>query len=458
MHLEINAGGLGGAFAVSEYQSDMKKYISDTDGVISSFKAVKNSTYGLSGGVGNLQGAVNELSTRIRKEENKKQQAKVVAQKTNDFLELAIKVDKQVAKLVNKNKDEFYKVNPWLRPPYTVDSDAPWYEKAWNWICKTGDQIGKDLEKAWDWVSDTAKKAWAGIKEFYNEHKKLIDTILIVVGAVAAIAAVVFSGGTALAPLLAALGLSASTAAAISSAVAVVAVTATALSSVLNIADIWMEIDNPFFNTTQKVLNITALVSNGLYSIGSLYNSVKGINPQDFVAKTKPVKPTKPITDVNQLSGKQINAIESYSGNDYININQSLRGVENVTPQNARTIETMRSTLSNASLPDDMTLYRGTTIDTLGDLKNLDPSELIGRTFPEKGFMSTSTDPAIAKAFTGDLHITINAPRGAHGLNITSISRHPNETEILFNAGQKMSIISAEKINGILRIIVNLKK
>lgn len=54
MHIEINAGGLCG-IAIAEYQSNMSNLISDAEKVTSSFKAVSNSTYELSGGVGNLQ-------------------------------------------------------------------------------------------------------------------------------------------------------------------------------------------------------------------------------------------------------------------------------------------------------------------------------------------------------------------------------------------------------------------
>jgi hypothetical protein len=104
----------------------------------------------------------------------------------------------------------------------------------------------------------------------------------------------------------------------------------------------------------------------------------------------------------------------------------------------------MKSALDNASLPQDMVLYRGTSTDALGNLKNLSPDELVGKTFIEPGFMSTSANSAVASGtFSGNMQITIEVSSGAHALDISSISQYSNEAEILFNAGQKMTIISA---------------
>jgi len=173
MHIEINAGGLGAGIAVAEYQLNMSGFISDAESVISSFKAVSSKVHDLNGGVGSLQGAVDDLTSRIQLEEEKKEAAITVQKKSNDFLDLAIRVDKQVASLVNKNKDEFYKTNPWLKPAVTVD-DTPWYEDAWNWLCGKGEQIAEGVKNAWEWTKDTAKKAWEWTKD---TAKKAWDAI-----------------------------------------------------------------------------------------------------------------------------------------------------------------------------------------------------------------------------------------------------------------------------------------
>ncbi len=73
MHIEINSGGLSG-ITIAEYQSNMSNLISDAEKVISSFKAVSNYTYALSGGAGNLQDAISDISSRVQHEIEKKKQ------------------------------------------------------------------------------------------------------------------------------------------------------------------------------------------------------------------------------------------------------------------------------------------------------------------------------------------------------------------------------------------------
>lgn len=117
----------------------------------------------------------------------------------------------------------------------------------------------------------------------------------------------------------------------------------------------------------------------------------------------------------------------------------------------------MKSALDNASLPQDMILYRGTSTELLGELQNLPTDELVGKTIMEQGFMSTSTETAIAEEFTGNMHMTIETSKGAQALDISSISNYTTEAEVLFNAGQKMLIKSAEVKDGILNITVIIK-
>ena len=298
MHIEISAGGLSGGIAVSSFQSGMKKYISGTDGMISSFKAVRTATYNLNGGVDRLAGAVNQVTARERTEENRKSGAENVQAKSNEFLDLAVRVDKQVASMVKQDRKELYGKYPSLKP-----SPGQWVKDrlsdAWNWLCKAGKDIANAAEKTWNAIKDTAQKAWNSIVTFYQEHKKIIDTVLIVVGAIAAVAAVIATGGLALAPLigagLTALGVSASTAAAIGAVtsiiVAVIAVTSKIGSSVLNIIDIWSDkSENATFQKWRKVLNRVSDISNFLYSVGNKYNSHTGVDGKEYLARQRAIK------------------------------------------------------------------------------------------------------------------------------------------------------------------------
>lgn len=103
----------------------------------------------------------------------------------------------------------------------------------------------------------------------------------------------------------------------------------------------------------------------------------------------------KIIYNIGELSGEQIEALLKYIQNNYININDSLRGLRPLAPEKQATLEVMKSTLSNSALSQDMILYRGTSIEALGSLKNLSANELVRKQFVEKGFMSTSKHQSI---------------------------------------------------------------
>lgn len=263
--------------SVNEFQEAMSNVVFDAENMISRFKAVNDETYSLNGGVGTLQSAVDNISSRICFEEEKKNAALDVRNRAEDFMELALRVDNQVSNDVVKNKNEFYRVNPWLKPA-PPEEEKPWYERAWNWVCGVGEGIVDGATAVWNWTSDTLSHAWDTLCDFYEKYQKIIDTVLVVVGTIAAVALVVGTGGWALVPMLTTVfSVSASTAIAISTAVGVGAIITTIGSAALNIADIWGEFDNPIFNTAQKIFNTTSFIFNASYSVGTLYNFAKGI-------------------------------------------------------------------------------------------------------------------------------------------------------------------------------------
>ena len=118
----------------------------------------------------------------------------------------------------------------------------------------------------------------------------------------------------------------------------------------------------------------------------------------------------------------------------------------------------MKSALDKASLPEDMTLYRGTNKVELGNLKDLSPDKLVGEQFTQPSFMSTSTKSTVASGtFKGNLQMTIEAPKGSKGIDIAPVSQYGMvETEILFQAGTEMVIKEAEVIDNVLHIEVEI--
>ena len=143
------------------------------------------------------------------------------------------------------------------------------------------------------------------------------------------------------------------------------------------------------------------------------------------------------------LSEDERDAIRDYSGNDcYGNINGALRGLESAFhPGNKERAINIYTALQKASLPLSMTVYRGGDGKILGDLEGLSDNDIIGASFRDWGFISTSMSEG--KAFGGGTMLRIILPKGCHAANIEHLSVYgkdsligENEEEILINGNQ----------------------
>ena len=268
MHIEISAGGLRGGVAVASFQSGMKSYISGTDGMISSFKAVRTATYNLNGGVGSLSAAVGQVNSRINTEENRKSGAETVQKKTNDFLDLAMRVDKSVASMVKQDRKELYSKYPNLKP-----SPGQWVRNylsdAWNWLCGIGETIADGV----GFVADSIRKIKNSISEmlsnFMQEHK-IIGSILLIGLAV--------GGVIAFAVALIALGVPAAIAGVLVAIFGVVSI----IGEVLNISDLWGQLEGNSFlqkvRVTANSITGTALLIVWLGTGGSVAATIYGVS------------------------------------------------------------------------------------------------------------------------------------------------------------------------------------
>lgn len=317
MRIELNTGGLSSGAVISGFQTDFSSLQSKSQSMISALQAVKSFVHSMNGGVGTLQGAVDQVSSRQSSEDAKSSKLDEVASKANGFVELARRIDLEVGGLVNQNKNEFYDVNPWSRPP-EPEREKKWYEKAYDWVCDRGREAAESI-----------KKAWTSVKEWCSSNVgKIVLGIVAVVGAIAIIAAVICSGGLALVPLLTALGCSAGLATGISLTVGAVAVISTSLALIPNTLDLAAAVDevvdpesnkisdfnnklhqNEAYNTFQKTTNIISAVSGGVYSIGSMYNGIKGVSN----AELKTFKAQNFTREEINLAVKQDAALKQYA-------------------------------------------------------------------------------------------------------------------------------------------------
>ena len=229
---------------------EVKKSVDDYS---SELFSLKSKAVNIRKSVCDLDDVIEQVQASTQLQEQKAESLEVFSQKTEEFTAEVVRIDEEAAAVINQSKEDFYNKYNYLKP----DAEKNFLE---------------------EWFDDAA--AWCA------EHwQEIVTTAAIIVGAALAIAAVVITGGAALVPLLSTLltaagvsaGAAMTAAAIISFTVAVIAVGSTIGSSVLNIVDTWGNIDNPMFNAWQSALNWTSMISNGLYSIGSIYNGIKGI-------------------------------------------------------------------------------------------------------------------------------------------------------------------------------------
>ena len=206
-----------------------------------------------------LDEVIASIKTSTQTQDDKNEALSTFITESEEFIGESERIDCDVRDVINERKNDFYEEYEYLRPE-CEKPEKKWYEKVGVVICS-------GLKKAGEWV----KEHW----------KEIVVTVVIVIGAVLAIAAVVCSGGTALVPMLAALlttiGMSAGTAATVATiasiSIATIAVLSTIGSSALNIIGTWKDMSgNSTFKKWQTALNITCAVSNGIYSLGEIFN------------------------------------------------------------------------------------------------------------------------------------------------------------------------------------------
>lgn len=226
----------------------------------SEFMTLKSKSQSINRNICNLDDVISSISTSTQTQEDKMDTLNNLAENVKEFASDVERIDNNVATMINKSKNDFYDKYDYLKP---------FWEK-------------NLFEQMWDVHNFLLKSA----AEWCKEHWKEITTVLVVLGAIVAIAAVVLTGGMALAPMLAALltslGMASGTALTVATITSLVvggiAIASTAASATLELVDIWCDMGgNSTFQFWKNVMNWTSTISNLFYSFGGIYNAFHGI-------------------------------------------------------------------------------------------------------------------------------------------------------------------------------------
>ena len=435
--------------------NSMSNYIEQAKSAVSDFcvdlSALKKKVLGINSSV--CDGIISKISTSSQTQEQQIAGLEATQKEVNDFIDLTINRDNAAAQEIIKAKKDFYKEYDYLKP----DSEKSDWEK----FCDTLKDVG----------------------EWCKEHWKFIVTVVIVIAAVILLVSGVGTG-------LGAAILAGACWGAICGAV--VGGVAGGIMSSLQGGSFFEGFENGAFDgaiggaiggaitggltaalgpATTMLQSVARGAGMGALSTGTSNMAVTAINygvangTLDGALSEIIMSGIVGLVTGGVIGGvtggiqfKIIDSIKAYSGDGcYQNINNSLRQLEELDNVNISKVKFMHKGLSKSALKKDMILYRGTSTEALGSLKGLPPDELVGEIITEKAFMSTSTTRSVANGtFSGNMQMTITAPKGAHGASISHISQYASENEILFDCGQKMIITSAEYIGDILHINVEI--
>jgi hypothetical protein len=156
-------------------------------------------------------------------------------------------------------------------------------------------------------------------------------------------------------------------------------------------------------------------------------------------------------TYAQRLTEDERKAIDAYMGENYKSINGTLREGKPPSGVTAKRIAALDSAVSKGTLATDATLYRAA--GGLGD----DPSALIGKTFTDHGFASTSEGTQLplmmASSRRNGIYARIKAPAGANVGYLTkvrnqqAISKYSGvaEREVLLPRGSQFKITNARQ-------------
>lgn len=190
MRIEITTGGITSVLPVFGFESLIDFGIDDVEKVMSGFKTVQNAISNVRGQDPKLVRAAEHIANRIERDTEKKERLNEFKNDYTALVENTVKTDQKVALIVEQNKEKFYQINPWLRPP-----QEKWYQR---WY----ENAEKFLIGAVDKVIDQVAKVWKCAVEFYHKNQKLIHSIATALEAIAVIAFAFVTGGIALFPIL----------------------------------------------------------------------------------------------------------------------------------------------------------------------------------------------------------------------------------------------------------------
>jgi hypothetical protein len=159
---------------------------------------------------------------------------------------------------------------------------------------------------------------------------------------------------------------------------------------------------------------------------------------------------------VDNLDPSARQALTDYTGEgfpSYHDMNGYLRGTGGYgpAPETVHAIDELDRVLSTRAVPDDIMIVRGTD---LGHLNLSSPMDMLGETFPDKGYTSTSLGNHPVDAFKyKEAHLHLRVPKGTPALWLEKVSHFDvKERELLLARGTEYKVTRVFMDNGKVQV------
>jgi ADP-ribosyltransferase exoenzyme len=149
-------------------------------------------------------------------------------------------------------------------------------------------------------------------------------------------------------------------------------------------------------------------------------------------------------TSLNGLSAQERDALRTYSGPAYTEINEALRGQREMAPSTAGLIKNLDSALAKNPMRGPATLQRAVQPHEYGLTSPDQLPTAVGKVFTNDGYHSTSTDWWWPKR---PIHVHLDVPDSlgeVGGSYIAGLSEYPEQHEVLLERGLSHTLTEVE--------------
>lgn len=185
---------------------------------------------------------------------------------------------------------------------------------------------------------------------------------------------------------------------------------------------------------------------------GGANGKTKQVSPAQTKQPKQSGESTDPKTWKDRLSESEMDAVANYAGSGYLTINKGLR-TGKLSKQDQKTVQELDKALAKSKLASDETLYEKQTLFRAAEIPAVNEAikngKLNGLEFTDDGFVSTTTNKAVADNFNrsdnGRMFI-INAPKGTNAAPVSDLGLGlKGEDEILLARKTKFRVSGVEK-------------